>query len=171
MNQEGKELHILIRLPAPEIYYIDLIGGWMQQSTSIIKRRSAYPIAKFKVDATELNASRQVVPFPFQLTLWTTEKCVLVEPLDGILKGCNYPSGWVRFRLKVPAAKKVVVIIQSPNCNSNFLPLNFTKGDWFAELNLQKYFERESETKIYVATELSCQSTNSYQFLLEYLID
>ena len=98
--------------------------------------------------------------------------------MEGILSSKNFPNGWVSFRVRVPTASKVAVIV---NDESNYRYMSNIDGEWFVQLYLPKYFEnRNNNAKLTltVSAILPSQKSNpksnpdkSYWELLEYSLE
>lgn len=101
--------------------------------------------------------------------MWSTERCSLLEPFNRILRSSSFPTGWVTFRVRVPGASKVAVLVM--DANTNFHQMNNSAGEWFAQVYLSDYFGKQRKIKLRVSAILSSTISDSYWTLLEYEID
>ena len=118
----------------------------------------------------------QLVQFPKQYPQCISEKCVLIEPLDGVLRSQNFESCWVTFRIRIPDAIKVAVLIDDDSDESKTHQMSFADGEWFVRVYLEKYFNKGKSYKACVSAvlpnrETRSQATNTYWTLLEYIIE
>ena len=89
------------------------------------------------------------------------EGCYLFEPLDGSLHRQAFPSGQVAFRLDIPRAAQVGVVV-----GDEWIALQ-RQGDtstWFGDMPLVKFWDRADMLSI----RANYGASNQFNTLLEY---
>jgi len=119
-------------------------------------------IYNFLVDCTN-TAADSVESFPVQYAQWK-DGCYLDGPLDGKLTQPSSKENHVSFKLKVPHAVGVVVIVGP--AGSEWILLKKNEEDmWEGEVDMAKVWE----TNARVAVSATYQgSADTYSTLLEY---
>lgn len=101
---------------------------------------------------------------------------MLFEPLDGILRRQNFETGWVSFRVQIPDAAKVAVIVEDDDNDNKYHQMSFADGEWFVRVYLEQYFDKGKNYKAKVSavlpkSEKPTEASNSYWSMLEYIIE
>lgn len=90
----GSKVTLSVALPEPGVYKLSLYGGTSNQEFNLL------------CDFILQNSSGSSwPPFPYIYTAWR-KGSVLFEPCSGLLE----PLCWVQFRVRVPEARKVIVL-------------------------------------------------------------
>lgn len=116
----------------------------------------------------------QLIPFPKQYLAWKSEKCVLVEPLDGIIRSHAFQNGYVMFKVRIPTATKVAVIVEDDD-NKHY-QMTKCDGEWVVQVYLMQYFGKEKPHNIKVSAmfpnqQIKPEDVKFYTTLLEYSIE
>lgn len=123
-------------------------------------------ISNFYKENKNGNKRHQLSPYPKQYSTWGTERCSLLEQLSGILRSIGFPTGWVTFRVRVPGASKVAVIVK--DAKNNFRQMTNSNGEWYVQVHLLEYFGKNEKYQLNVSAVLPSTKCDSYWSLLEY---
>ncbi|XP_062852431.1 kyphoscoliosis peptidase [Trichomycterus rosablanca] len=88
---------VSVSVPGPGVYRLGLYGRTAPQQDYI-------PLCDYVLRSV---CDRRGDPFPFVYSAWS-KGCVLLEPRGGLLA----PQSWVRFRVRVPSARRVNVLAE-----------------------------------------------------------
>ena len=117
-------------------------------------------------------------PFPSQYSLYAEHSCELLEPLSGVLRASapECANGWLRFRIRVPDAIRVAVIIEHEWDEMSRVPSS-SAGDgsggsadeWMVNVFMRDYFGEHRGLRVSAVFPES-QNSREYLALLQYLV-
>ncbi|KAF6779604.1 Kyphoscoliosis peptidase [Paragonimus kellicotti] len=115
-----------------------------------------------EVTQVHRNRSGQVMCFPQQFAQWK-EGCYLHSPLDGILSPGQHTGDLVPFRVTVPAAQAVAVVV-----GDDWTHLTQTGDRWEGQVPLKSHWGHERQ--LAVCANFANTMDGNYGTLLEYVL-
>ena len=120
-----------------------------------------------------LSDSPKPDPFPSQYSLYAEHSCELLEPLSGVLRSSapECANGWLRFRIRVPHAIRVAVIIEHEWEEMSRVPAvgEGSAEEWNVNVFMRDYFGEHRGLRVSAVFPES-QNSREYLALLEYLV-
>ncbi|GAA33255.2 kyphoscoliosis peptidase [Clonorchis sinensis] len=157
-QMRDNQVYFVVRFPHPGFFKFQIYALPYSEPGE-----SLPGVFNYLLEATQVhrNRSGQVMCFPQQFSQWK-EGCYLHSPLDGILSPSAQPSDVIPFKLTVPKAIAVAVVV-----GDEWTHLNKVGDRWEGQVSLKQHWGREHQLAV-------CANYNTgngnYGTILEYQV-